>query len=161
MEVIPEPAPVIPRQRARDRWWRIAGYGLFWTWHVIYLLFFWLGFVPIVLPGLSEAVLAGLIPLDWLVPPLILGLVPIAGVALGATVFRNRPRGLLALGYGVEAPVLILVLVRFLALREATPLVAVLLGLLGVGVLTLLWQPCRPRGTPTRFMLRARFLSTP
>lgn len=140
MEIVPEPAPTIRRQRARDRWWRIAGYGLFWTWHVIYLLFFWLGFVPIVLPGLSEAVLAGLIPLDWLVPPLILGLVPIAGVALGATVFRRRPRGLLALGYGVEAPVLILVLVRFLALREATPLVALLLGLLGVGVLTLLWQ---------------------
>lgn len=115
-------------------------YGLFWSWNLIFLAFMSLGFAPQVLPEMITAVRAGAIPAAFLGYALILTAIPAVAVILGLTVLRRSPGRLLALGYGVEGPLMLLLTVRFFAVREMTPAVALLLIIAGLGVATFLWQ---------------------
>ncbi len=115
-------------------------YFLFWSWNLIFLAFMLIGFAPTVLVELVTAVRGGSIPVQFLVYGAVLALIPLACVILGATVLRREPHKLFALGYGVEGPLMLMLAVRFFLLRDATPVVTLMLaaGLFSLGVL--LWQ---------------------
>lgn len=115
-------------------------YGLFWSWNLIFLAFMFLGFAPQVLPEMITAVRTGVIPAAFLVYALILTAIPAAAVILGLTVLRRSPGRLLTLGYGVEGPLMLIVVIRFFVVREATLAVVLLLSVAGLGMATLLWQ---------------------
>ena len=116
------------------------GYGLFWSWNIIFLAFMFLGFAPQALPEMVTAVRGGVIPAQFLVYAVILTAIPAVAVVLGLTVLRREPGRLLTLGYGVEGPLMLILALRFFVVREATPAVAVLLSIAGLGVATLVWQ---------------------
>lgn len=118
----------------------IWGYGLFWSWNLIFLAFMGLGFAPQVLPEMVRSVSIGLIPVEFLIYAVILTLIPLAAVILGLTMLRSQPGQLLRLGYGVEGPLMLLLAVRFFAVREVTPGVAVLFTTVVLAIATLLWQ---------------------
>ncbi len=119
---------------------RLWGYGLFWSWNIIFLAFMVLGFAPTLLPEMIPAVRAGVIPLNFVVYGSILTLIPVLAVLLGLTRLRRAPRRLLALGYGVEGPLMMLLAVRFFLIRQANPAVTLLGVIAGLGLAALLWQ---------------------
>lgn len=119
---------------------RFWGYFLFWSWNLIFLAFMFLGFAPYMLPQVIQAVRTGFIPAAFLLYAVILTIIPAVAVILGATVLRRSPGLLLTLGYGVEGPLMLALMVRFFAIREATAAVSLLLIVAGLGWLTLLWQ---------------------
>ena len=119
----------------RDIWAHI----LFWTWNALFVAFMLLGFAPIMLPDLFTAVEGGDIPTSFLLYALLLTSIPLVVTGLGIYL-RHDPGKLFALGYGLEAPLMTMILVRFFIVRELTPMTAVVLGLTSFGLLTLLWQ---------------------
>jgi putative PEP-CTERM system integral membrane protein len=118
----------------------IFAYALFWSWNVIFLAFMALGFAPALLPEMVNAVRTSTIPASFLVYALILIIIPLAGVILGLTVLRRSPGRLLAFSYGIEGPLMLLVAIRFFAVREATPIVILLLTVAALGLTAFLWQ---------------------
>jgi putative PEP-CTERM system integral membrane protein len=125
-------------------WRKLAGprgwaYGLFWSWNIIFLAFMLLGFAPRLLPELLTAVRGEAIPVAFLVYALLLTLIPVVAVILGLTVLRRSPGRLMTLGYGVEGPLMLMLVIRFFVVREMTPAMALLLSLAALGVVTLLW----------------------
>jgi putative PEP-CTERM system integral membrane protein len=118
----------------------IWGYGLFWSWNLIFLAFMFLGFAPNVLPDMIDSIRENLIPIKYLVTAVVLTLIPFMAVLLGLTRLRRSPGKLLSLGYGVEGPLMVLLLVRIFAVRDATPAIDLLYFLALPGVFTLLWQ---------------------
>ncbi len=120
------------------------GFGLFWAWNAIFLAFMLLGFAPVVLPEMIRAVRGGNFPAAFLVYALLLTLIPVLAVLLALTRLRRSPGRLFALGYGVEGPLMILVAVRFFAVRELMQPVALLLAVAALGIGTFLWQLLDP-----------------
>ncbi len=121
-------------------------YGLFWSWNLIFLAFMTLGFAPRILPEMILAVGTSAIPATFLLYALILTAVPIVTIILGLTRLRRAPRRLLALGYVVEGPMMLLLAVRFFVIREATPALTLLLGVAVAGMLAYLWILLFPDG---------------
>jgi putative PEP-CTERM system integral membrane protein len=125
------------RKLTHPRTW---AYGLFWSWNIIFLAFMFLGFAPRLLPEMITAAGTDVIPPAFLAYAAILTVIPALAVILGLTVLRRSPGGLFALGYGVEAPLMLMLATRFFVIREVTPAVGLLLVLSGLGIATLLWQ---------------------
>jgi putative PEP-CTERM system integral membrane protein len=119
---------------------RIWGYGLFWSWNLIFLAFMFLGFAPNVLPETIRGIQNDLIPLRYLASVILVTLIPLFAVLLGLTLLRRSPGKLLTLGYGVEGPLMVLLLVRIFAIRDATTAINLLYLCSAVGVFTLFWQ---------------------
>ncbi len=140
----------------------IWGYGLFWSWNVIFLAFMLLGFAPTLLPEMITAVRAGQIPAEFLVYGIILVSIPVLAVILGATALRRQPAKLLTLGYGVEGPLMIMLFIRFFVIGQATPPVILMLVVAALGMAALLWQLLDPhidRRGPALAVLRVVGLS--
>jgi putative PEP-CTERM system integral membrane protein len=125
------------RKLTNPRTW---AYGLFWSWNIIFLAFMFLGFAPRLLPEMITAAGTDVIPPAFLAYAAILTVIPALAVILGLTVLRRSPGGLFALGYGVEAPLMLMLATRFFVIREVTPAVGLLLVLSGLGIATFLWQ---------------------
>ena len=119
---------------------RVGAYALFWSWNAIFLAFMCLGFAPTLLPELINAVRTDMIPFHFLVYGVILVIIPLVGIVLGLTVLRRSPAKLLMLGYGVEGPLMVIVAVRFFALRQVMPMMALLLGIVVLGLAIFVWQ---------------------
>jgi putative PEP-CTERM system integral membrane protein len=119
---------------------RVWAYGLFWSWNIIFLAFMFLGFAPTVLPEMMTAVRAGMIPPAFLVYAGLLAAIPVVAVILGLTVLRRSPGRLLALGYGVEGPLMFALATRFFVVRQMTPAITFMLSIAGLGIAALLWQ---------------------
>jgi putative PEP-CTERM system integral membrane protein len=120
--------------------WQLWAYGLFWTWNPIFLAFMFLGFGPLVLIEMVNATRAGLIPTAFLAYALLMTLIPAIAVVLGLTLLRRTPDKLFTLGYGVEGPLMLLLAIRFFAVRELTPPITLILTITALGLATLLWQ---------------------
>ena len=118
----------------------VWGYGLFWSWNLIFLAFMALGFAPQVLPSLIDSVRISQSPPEFLLYAVVLTLIPLASVLLALTVLRREPGKLLVLGYGVEGPLMLILALRFFVVREATAAVTLMLVLASLGMATLLWQ---------------------
>jgi putative PEP-CTERM system integral membrane protein len=115
-------------------------FGLFWSWNLIFLAFMALGFAPLMLPELFTAVRTGLIPAPYLLYALVLSVVPVAAVVLGLTALRRSPGKLFALGYVVEGPLMLLLAVRFFAIRQANPALQFTLAIALLGMAAFLWN---------------------
>src|SRR5262245_44645489 len=124
-------------QLTRPAYW---AYGLFWSWNLIFLAFMLLGFAPTVLPDMMAAIRTGAIPIIFPLFAVTLILIPLTAVILGALFLRRSPGKLFALGYGIEGPLMILVAVRFFAVGQMTPAVALVMTIAVLGLLTFLWQ---------------------
>ena len=111
-------------KRVHPRAW---AYGLFWSWNLIFLAFMFLGFAPLLLPEMITAVQAGQIPAAFLVTAGLLTAIPALAVILGLTILRRSPGRLIAFGYGIEGPVMLLLAIRFFVVREIILVVALLL----------------------------------
>ena len=66
--------------------------------------------------------------------------IPLAAVVLGLTVLRQSPGRLLTFGYGIEGPLMLIVAIRFFAVREATPMMTLLFVIAALGLAAFLWQ---------------------
>ena len=119
---------------------RVLGYGLFWSWNLIFCAFLLMGFAPMMLPELVSAVVAGIIPGLFLFFGVTLTLVPILVMILGATKLRRAPGSLVVLWYAIQAPFMFILILRFFVFRDLTPAVAFLMTATVLGILTLLWQ---------------------
>ncbi len=120
---------------------QLGAHGLFWSWNIIFLTFLVLGFVPIVAVELFWAMREGTIPPQFLLYATTLASIPaIAIITAVTTTLRKDHARLLAFGYGVEGPLMILLGIRFFVIREVVPAVALLLAVGALGMITLLWQ---------------------
>jgi putative PEP-CTERM system integral membrane protein len=128
--------PFLHRSASARGW----AYGLFWSWNAIFLVFMGLGFAPLILPEMIDAVRTNSIPAAYLVLAAVLTAIPAAAVILGLTLLRRSPGKLFTLGYGVEGPLMLVLAIRFFIVRDVVPAVALLLVVAGLGMLTLLWQ---------------------
>jgi putative PEP-CTERM system integral membrane protein len=135
-----------PRYTRLEKW----AFGLFWSWNLIFVAFLLLGFAPQVLPDLIRSVRDGTIPIPFLIYGIVLVSIPLIAIAIGATILRHEPRRLFALGYAVEGPLMLLLLIRFFVIRDDTLAVNLLImtGLIGIG--SFLWNLLdrRPQSRP-------------
>jgi putative PEP-CTERM system integral membrane protein len=120
---------------SRDFWAHL----LFWSWNAIFLTFMFLGFAPIMLPEMLTAVESREIPASFLLYALLLTAVPLIMSAIGLYL-RTEPFKLIALGYGVEGPLMVMLAMRFFIVRQLTLTMSIILALTAFGLLTLLWQ---------------------
>jgi putative PEP-CTERM system integral membrane protein len=118
----------------------VCAYALFWSWNVIFLAFMFLGFAPTLLPELINAARTSTIPMQFLIYAVILVVIPLVAVVLGLTMLRQSPGRLLTFGYGVEGPLMLIVAVRFFAVREVSPIMALLFTIAALGLAVFLWQ---------------------
>jgi putative PEP-CTERM system integral membrane protein len=123
------------RYTRTDKW----AYGLFWSWNLIFIAFILLGFAPEIAPFLIRATRSGQVPLQYIVYFITLVSVPFLAVVLGLTVLRREPSRLFALGYAIEGPLMLLLLVRFFLIREATPVVDLLSVIAVIGMSAFVW----------------------
>jgi putative PEP-CTERM system integral membrane protein len=119
---------------------KFAAAALFWSWNVIFLTFMVLGFTPVILVSLVQAVIDGWVPWSFLAFASILVVIPVLSVAIAIIALRGNSERLFALGYGVQGPLMIVLAVRFFALRELTPPLVVIIIAAVLGLLALLWQ---------------------
>lgn len=124
--------------------WNAVRSGLFWSWNAIFLAFMLLGFAPRLLPEIIRNVQSGLIPLNFLIYGIILTLVPVAAIILGLTVLRRSPERLFALGYVIEGPLMLLMVIRFFVIRQATPAFTTMMIVAGLGMAAFLWYLLDP-----------------
>jgi putative PEP-CTERM system integral membrane protein len=119
-----------------ERWARF----LFWSWNIIFLTFMILGFAPRILPEMVTAVRLDTINLSFLMYALVLACIPLAAVLLGWTVLRGQSGKLFALGYVVEGPFMLMLAVRFFAVRQASTALTCLIIVTCFGLAAFLWD---------------------
>jgi putative PEP-CTERM system integral membrane protein len=124
--------------------WQRAAEGLFWSWNLIFVAFMTLGFAPRIVPEMIMGVRTGMIPLPYLAYALVLSLVPFGAIALGLTVLRRSPGRQLALGFVVEGPLMLMLVVRFFLIRQMTPGVLVVFAIASLGMAAFLWYLLDP-----------------
>jgi putative PEP-CTERM system integral membrane protein len=135
-----------PRYSRTEKW----AFGVFWFWNLIFIAFFLLGFAPRIMPDLVLYVRHGLIPIPYLVYGIVLVSIPFIAVLLGLTILRREPRRLFVLGYTIEGPLMLLLLIRFFVIRDATPAVSLLSVITIAGMGVFIWNLLdkRPQDRP-------------
>jgi putative PEP-CTERM system integral membrane protein len=135
----------LEKKSGRAAWLERQQLTLFWSWNLIFLAFMSLGFAPIMLPETFIAVRTGAIPISFLVYALVLAFIPVLAVILGLTVLRRSPSRLFALGYVIEGPLMLILAVRFFAIRQASPGMNLILSVALAGMAAFLWTLLDPR----------------
>ncbi len=110
----------------------VISYIIFWGWNLIFLSIVYLGILPIIGISLITATVEGQIPFEFFISLITLFVVPLACTVIGAYKFIKQPEELLRLFYGVEAPLVLLCVLRLFIFRELTP--ASIQILLSVGI---------------------------
>ncbi|MBE9179087.1 TIGR02921 family PEP-CTERM protein [Oculatella sp. LEGE 06141] len=104
-------------------------YGsIFWLWNLIFLITVYVGFLPGLGSMLFAAIVAGEIPVTFVVSLAGLIGVPTLSTIVGGLKLRRHPVLLMRLFYGVEAPLFVLCLLRLFLIREMTPASIQILG---------------------------------
>ncbi len=116
------------------------GYLFFWGWNLIFGIMVITGFVPGVLIHVVPAVLEGLIPANFFVLSVIFMLTPFVFMYVGFRQFRDRPRALFGLLYGIEWPILAMLAFRFFAVKQLTPLMTFVFVVAGIAITIYGWQ---------------------
>lgn len=125
--------------RPSSKIWAGAAYALFWGWNLFFLALVLLGFLPLQLPELIRNVREGITPISFVVQSAVIIFIPVLATVIALVFLRRAPARLFALGYVVEWPLMLVLLVRFFLLRQGNPAVTVLLVWLAVAELTFLW----------------------
>jgi putative PEP-CTERM system integral membrane protein len=110
--------------------------GIFWIWNVCFLLLIYFGLLPLSGFEVVRAMVDGTIPFPFVVSLLGLLLVPPICTGLGAWRLRKHPVLLMRLFYGIEAPLLVLLLLRLFVLRQTTPGSTFVLAAFGLAIAT-------------------------
>jgi putative PEP-CTERM system integral membrane protein len=116
---------------------RVLFQVLFWNFNLVLLLIAYLGMLPYLGTDFLRDTVAGAIPLDLVLPFIGLVGVPTASaLQAGKLMLQNRSLTIVSLFYGIEGPLVLLCLIRFLGLRELTPgsMQLLLTGLVAIGV---------------------------
>lgn len=107
-----------PILTTRHKLLRLFNYGLFWSWNIIFCIVAIFLLVPyVVVVTINDAILgAG----TWgqASYALFTVIVPAVTIILGVTVYRSNPAVLLKLFYGFEMPIIFLILIRLILLRD-------------------------------------------
>lgn len=139
----------LSRHPSARRWAALLlAHGLFWSWNLMFVAFAVFGIGPL-LVELIGAVVEGVVPPGIAFGALLALMAPLASLPMGV-VLRRSPARLVAFFFGVEVPVMMLLLVRLFGVRELTAgaVVAGLLVIIGVGGLLIrLLVEGRPRST--------------
>ncbi|MBE9040059.1 TIGR02921 family PEP-CTERM protein [Oscillatoriales cyanobacterium LEGE 11467] len=106
----------IPKNKWLNRFYQL----IFWGWNLTFLALVYVGILPDIGRDLVEAVMAGEIETEFLVTMVALVLVPTLCTIAGAVRLRKQPIELMRLFYGVEAPLVCLLLLRLFVFRELT-----------------------------------------
>ena len=106
----------------------ISFHAIFWFWNLTFLTIVYLGILPFVGGPLILATFDGDVPLGFFITLVILIAVPTVCTFVGARYFIMKPRGLMRLFYGVEAPLVGWCLIRLFIVRELTPASTLVLG---------------------------------
>jgi putative PEP-CTERM system integral membrane protein len=96
-------------------------HAIFWGWNLIFLAVVYLGILPFIGIFLIVATFEGRIPIEFFISLATLIVVPLACTVVGAFKFNKQPGELLRLFYGVEAPLVLLCILRLFVFRELTP----------------------------------------
>lgn len=103
---------------------------IFWVWNLVFLGFVYFALLPWLVKPLVLETIDGTIPIDFLISFFGLIAVPTIVSIIGAWKLRKRPLRLMALFYGVEAPLFLLLILRLFILRELTVASSFMLGTL-------------------------------
>ncbi|MBF2074633.1 MAG: TIGR02921 family PEP-CTERM protein [Synechococcales cyanobacterium C42_A2020_086] len=93
----------------------------FWLFNASLLLIAYIGLLPFLGTDLLADAVAGEVPLDFLIPFVGLIGVPTTCSVVGVLPKQRRAVSLFQLFYGIEAPLLMLCILRFFMLRDLTP----------------------------------------
>lgn len=99
----------------------ILSHLIFWGWNLTFITLVYLGILPYIGIELLQAIFNGEIQAEFLIPMLGLLVIPVISTLIGAIFLLKRPLELLRLFYGVEAPLILLSIIRLFGLRELTP----------------------------------------
>jgi putative PEP-CTERM system integral membrane protein len=115
--------------------WEIPFLIYFWLFNLALLFLGYLGLLPFVGTAFIMDALAGELPLDFFLPLIGLVAVPTTSAIMGRLPAYRQPISLIQVFYGVEAPLLILCVIRFMGLRQLNPAVSLVLitGCLAIG----------------------------
>jgi putative PEP-CTERM system integral membrane protein len=118
-------------------------HAIFWLWNLIFLVCIYAGMLPNINETIWQDLFAGEIPLTFLISFVGLVGVPTICTGVGLLRLRKQPEQLIRLFYGVEAPLVLLCVLRLFLIRELTPASAQMLATFGICVivfsLELLW----------------------
>lgn len=100
---------------------KLLFYFIFGFWNIVFLLILYGFLLPFIGIPLFRAIING--EVEWEFLGSFLGLIatPILCTIIGVKFFKRQPKKLMGLFYGVEAPLVLLYLVRLFVLRELTP----------------------------------------
>ncbi|MBD2258404.1 TIGR02921 family PEP-CTERM protein [Pseudanabaena sp. FACHB-2040] len=110
--------------------------GIFWIWNLCFLLLIYFGLLPLSGFEVVRAMVDGTIPFPFVVSLVGILVVPPVCTGLGFWRLRRHPVLLMRLFYGIEAPLLGLLLLRLFVLRETTPGSAFVLAAFGFAIAT-------------------------
>jgi putative PEP-CTERM system integral membrane protein len=113
--------------------------SIFWGWNGLFLLVVYLGFLPLIGVPLTVALFRGEVPFPFVIPLLSFLAVPPVCTLVGLRKLRKDPRALMRLFYSVEAPIMVLCILRMFVLRELTPasMVMVVAGAVAIATVAL------------------------
>lgn len=118
---------------------KAAAYTLFWGWNLLLLSVVGLGFGPVILVELLVATWKGMVPWGFAVFAFAVIGIPTLGSLLAVlTRLRSDPGRLLSMFYGIQVPVMLLLLVRLFAIHELVAANTFALAVAGLGALGLL-----------------------
>jgi len=97
---------------------RRSSYFIFWSWHLVYVVFALAVLAPYILVPLLQDIINSSTPVYYALYPLSIMLLPFVSIYLGFFHFRKNYRVLMKYFYGFEMPALSLILIKILTLRE-------------------------------------------
>lgn len=107
----------------------IIRHTLFWSWNSLFLVFIYLGLMPIVGVSLLTGLQMGTVNMDFIAFFAVILVIPAASALFGFIYLRKESARLFELMYCIELPLLALTLFRIFFLRELTIGVGFFLGL--------------------------------
>ena len=111
----------------------VAAHALFWGWNLLFLSVIAFGVGPVLLFDTLRAAWMGVIPWSIAIFVPLLLLIPVLGMLVGGVFFRRDGGRLLSLFFGVQFPLMALVLVRIFGLGQLVPSTRLLLGAFVIG----------------------------
>ncbi len=130
----------------------ISGAAVFWFWNLAFLLVIYGGLLPSLGTAFWLAGLRGEIQREFLFVFIAILLIPLAAVAIARLTFSLEPNKLIRLFYGVEVPLLLLLIIRLFALRELTPASHLVVGTLLICLLGFFIDLVNGYGEENRFL---------
>ncbi len=122
----------------------LGTHGIFWFWNLLFLSLVSFGMTPMIFYDLVRDAMDGFVPLNFALTCLMLLAVPYAATIVGLLKFRTDHRKLLALFYGVEGPIFLMLLIRLFVVRELNAGSAFMLGTFLLGAVAFAYSLFKP-----------------